>query len=249
MRIFKGFAVAFVLLLAIMSAVSVLSQETTGGLQGTVRDASGAVVPNATVALTGSSLVGTKSQTSDSNGYYRFANLPPGNYTLTVEAKGFNSLKRSDITIGVGHLPTLDLALKIGTTDTVVEVSGEAPVIDVSTVRTMTNVDQQIIADVPHGRSFQSVIQFAPSARNEPLAGQGGGTGGSLPGSSGNGLGYGFSVGGAADSENSYLVEGQDTENISGGYSKANVPFQFIQEVQVKTSGIEAEQVALLAAS
>jgi hypothetical protein len=102
-------------------------------------------------------------------------------------------------------------------------------------------VTTDVIADVPHGRSFQSVIQFAPSARNEPLAGQSGGTGGAPPGSAGNGLAYGFSVGGAADSENSYLVEGQDTENISSGYSKANVPFEFIQEVQVKTSGIEAE--------
>src|SRR5260370_42674659 len=84
-------------------------------------------------------------------------------------------------------------------------------------------------------------------ARNEPLAGASangmgsGGTGGSLPGSSGNGQTFGFSICGAADSESSYLVEGQNTENNSGGYSKANVPFQFIQEVEVKTSGIEAE--------
>src|ERR1700694_2631262 len=84
-------------------------------------------------------------------------------------------------------------------------------------------------------------------ARNEPLAGYSvngtgtGGTGGSLPGSSGNGQGFGYSIGGAADSETTYLVEGQDTENNSGGYSKANVPFQFIQEVEVKTSGSEAE--------
>ena len=46
---------------------------------------------------------------------------------------------------------------------------------------------------------------------------------------------------GAADSESSYLVEGQDTENISGGYSKANVPMEFIQDVDIKTSGVEAE--------
>jgi hypothetical protein len=89
------------------------------------------------------------------------------------------------------------------------------------------------------------VIQFAPMARNEPLdgasAGMTGNSGGSLPGSAGNGLGYGFSIGGAADSESSYLVEGQDTENVAGGASNANVPFQFIQEVQVKTSGVEAE--------
>ena len=220
----KRFTLILALLLAALTTS--VAQETTGGLQGIVKDASGAVVPNATISLTGSNLVGTKSQTSDTNGYYRFANLPPGSYTLTVEAKGFNTLKRSDITIGVGHLPTLDIALKVGTTDTVVEVTSEAPVIDVTTARTMTNVNQDVLADVPHGRSFQSVIQFAPSARNEPLAGNTlGGTGGSLPGSSGNGQNVGFSIGGAADSENAYLVEGQDTENISGGYSKANVPY------------------------
>jgi hypothetical protein len=81
-------------------------------------------------------------------------------------------------------------------------------------------------------------------ARNEPLAGGqmvGGGTGGALPGSSGNGGEVGYSFGGAADSESMYLVEGQDTENISGGASQANAPFELIQEVQIKTSGIEAE--------
>jgi hypothetical protein len=241
MRLSKGYTLVLWLLLAALSATLAIAQETTGGLQGTVKDPNGAVIPKATVTITGSTLVGSKTQTTDSTGYYRFANLPPGTYSMNVTASGFSTLKREGIVIEVGHLPTLDLALKVGASETVVEVTGEAPVIDVTTARTMTNVTPDVIADVPHGRSFQSVIQFAPSARNEPLAGQAGGTGGALPGSSGNGLGYGFSVGGAADSENSYLVEGQDTENISGGFSKANVPFQFIQEVQVKTSGIEAE--------
>jgi hypothetical protein len=62
-----------------------------------------------------------------------------------------------------------------------------------------------------------------------------------MPGSSGNGQSFGYSIGGAADSESSYLVEGQDTENISGGYSHANVPMDFIQEVDMKTSGVNAE--------
>ena len=145
----------------------------------------------------------------------------------------------------MGHLPSLDLTLAVGAAGTVVEVSGEAPVIDVTTNTNQTNVTQDVINDVPHGYSFQSVIQFSPMARNEPLmggsAGMTGNAGGSLPGSNGNGQSVGFSVGGGSDSENQYLVEGQDTENISGGASGANVPFQFIQEVQVKSSGIEAE--------
>ena len=233
-------------LCAVLFFVSaVYAQETTGGLQGTVTDPSGAVVAHAQVVLTGTSLVGTRDVQTDGNGYYHFTNLPPGDYTLTVSAKGFKTLKRGSLTVEVGHLPTLDLKLDVGASETVVEVSEAAPVIDVTTTHTINNITQDVIQDVPHGRSFQSVIQFAPAARNEPLAGNntfyGAGTGGSSQSSSSNGQAFGYSVGGAADSENSYLVEGQDTSNIAGGYSMANVPFEFIQEVQVKSSGIEAE--------
>src|SRR6185436_18590858 len=189
-------------------------------------------------------LVGDKQMKTDSNGYYRFANLPPGNYTITVKAEGFKTLKKESTELLVGHLPTLDFTLEVGGTESVIEVSSEAPLVDVTTTTNQTNVTEDLISNTPHGLSFQSMIQFAPMARNEPLAGGqmvGGGTGGALPGSSGNGGEVGYSIGGAADSESMYLVEGQDTENISGGASQANVPFEFIQEVQIKTSGIEAE--------
>jgi Carboxypeptidase regulatory-like domain len=244
------FGMFAVLFSALLLAVNVFAQETTGGLQGTVKDPSGAVISKAQVELTGAALAGKKSLETDNSGYYRFANLPPGTYMVTAKAGGFSELKREGVTIEVGHLPTLDLVLPIGAAGTVVEVTGEAPVIDVTTNQNQTNVTSDVIANEPHGYSFQSVIQFAPMARNEPLGGMtqagmgtggAGGTGGSTPGSSGNGQQFGYSVGGASDSENGYLVEGQDTEQLSGGYSKANVPFQFIQEVQIKSSGIEAE--------
>jgi hypothetical protein len=240
---FGMFAVCLFSVLLLIS--NVFAQETTGGLQGNVKDPSGAVVSKASVELTSPALEGSKRLETDGSGYYRFANLPPGKYTVTVKASGFSELKREGIGIEVGHLPTIDLTLAVGAAGTVVEVTGEAPAIDVTTNSNNTNVTSDVINDVPHGYSFQSVIQFAPMARQEPLAGGSSGmtgnSGGSLPGSAGNGLAFGFSVGGGADSENSYLVEGQDTENISGGASQANVPFQFIQEVQVKSSGIEAE--------
>src|SRR5947208_4032082 len=231
----------------LLLTTTVFAQETTAGLQGTVKDPSGAVVPNATVVVTADTLVGHKTLKTDGNGYYRFANLPPGLYAITVKAEGFSTLKKEGLLLEVGHLPTQDLTLQVGKTETVVEVSGEAPLVDVTSNTSQTNLTQDIINNAPHGYSFQSVIQYAPMARNEPLASYFvngssiGGTGGDLPGSSGNGGTVGFSIGGAADSESAYLVEGQDTENISAGYSNADVPFDFIQEVQVKTSGIEAE--------
>ncbi len=237
------FAVCLFSLLLLVS--NVFAQETTGGLQGTVKDPSGAVVAKATVELTGSAQAGSKKLETDNSGYYRFANLAPGTYTVTVKASGFSELKREGIAIEVGHLPNVDLTLAVGAAGTVVEVTGAAPVIDVTTTTNQTNLTSDVIDNAPHGMSFQSMIQFAPMARSEPLAGGSAGmtgnAGGSLPGSAGNGTTVGFSIGGAADSESSYLVEGQDTENNSGGASAANVPFQFIQEVQIKTSGIEAE--------
>jgi len=109
--------VRFCVLLAIVAvlflAVGLQAQETTGGLQGTVKDSAGAVVPKATVELTGA-IVGARTLQTDATGYYRFANLPPGNYAVTVKMQGFKTLKRQGITIEVGHLPTLDLTLKVG---------------------------------------------------------------------------------------------------------------------------------------
>jgi hypothetical protein len=225
----------------LLSGVCVFAQETTGGLQGTIKDASGAVVTGAHVVVTGTALEGSKALDTDSSGYYRFANLPPGTYAVTVTSKAFKTAKREGINIAVGHLPTVDITLEVGTASEVVEVTGAAPLIDTTTNSAQTNVTQDIIENAPHGYTFQSVIQYAPMARNEPLSGAMGGNGGAIPGSSGNGYGVGFMIGGAADSESQYLVEGQDTEDISGGASRAQVPFDFIQEVQVKTSGIEAE--------
>jgi hypothetical protein len=142
-------------LAVLLLAASVFGQETTAGLQGTVKDSTGAVVANANVVVTGASLTGSKSADTDGSGYFRFANIPPGSYTVTVTAKGFAALRREGLVLEVGHLPTVDFALQVGASETVVEVTGAAPAIDVTTNVTQTNITQEIVQNVPHGRSFQ----------------------------------------------------------------------------------------------
>jgi len=242
---FRGFfAILALFSLTFLWVAGVCAQETSGALQGTVKDATGAAVANAHVALTSPTLVGTKAYDTDSKGYYHFANLPSGVYTLTATAAGFGTLTRTNLSIAVGSLPTIDLKLSVNSVTENVQVSGEQPQIDVSTMSTQTTISPEVVTYVPHGTSFQSVIQFAPMARNEPLMGStsmGNGSGATSPGNGSNGGSVGYSIGGAADSENAYLVEGQETADIIGGYSHTNVPFDFVQEVQVKTSGVEAE--------
>jgi hypothetical protein len=239
-----GFAVGFV---AATEQQSAYCQETTGGLQGTVKDPSGAVVPRATVTATTPTLVGAKVTESDASGYYHFSNLPAGTYTIKAEAKGFDTLKREGLVIEVGHLPTVDLTMKVGQVSTEVVVNeNEAPLIDETTTTTLTNIPKEALQNLPHGTSFQSVIQFAPAARQEPLMGMseysnGNGNGATSPGNGSNGGAFGFSIGGGSDSENSYLVEGQETADIIGGFSHTNIPMDFISEVQMKTSGVDAQ--------
>ncbi len=227
----------------ITSAGLCFGQETTGALQGTVKDGTGAVIPGAKITVSTPTLVGTKVLTSDSKGYYHFSNLPPGTYVITVEDAGFKTLKVQNVLLEVGHSPTVDLTLAVGAESSVVDVASEATQVDVTSVTTQSNITQDVIDNVPHGRSFQSVIQFAPSASNEPLMGNTStnGSGSVSPGNGSNGQSFGYSIAGGSDSENSYLVEGQETANLIGGYSHTQVPFDFISEVQVKTSGIAAE--------
>lgn len=246
MRKVALFAFATILMAVMSGSTDLTAQETTGGLQGTVKDPTGAVVPHAKVVVRGTSLVGSKELETDGSGYYRFINLPPGTYTITVDAKGFKFLKREGLDIAVGHFPVVDLMLEVGSATTLIEVNAGAPLVDTATNTTVNNVTEDVINYVPHALSFQSILQFAPMARNEPLMGGSipgafKGTGGCSPTGCSNGAAVGYQVGGAADSENSYLVEGQSTNNLIGGYSHTNVPFDLIDEVEIKSSGIEAE--------
>jgi hypothetical protein len=215
--------------LALVLFPSAFAQETTAGLQGTVKDPSGAIVPKAKVEVSSPSLLGAKKMDTD-QGYYRFANLPAGVYTLTVTATGFRVNKQENIILEVGHLPTLDVRMEVGAVSETVEVSAQSALIDPTQSKVQTNISQNTIMNLPtQSMSYQSVIQFAPGARYEPLQ--------SSNGSANNG----FQINGASNSENSYLVNGQETANILDGHSQANVPMDFIDEVQVKTSGFEAE--------
>jgi outer membrane receptor protein involved in Fe transport len=143
-----------------------------------------------------------------------------------VSAQGFRTYRQGGIDLTVGRMPTLDVKLEVGAVAETVEVTGEAPVVDVTQSKVATTVQHEVLDNLPKGRSFQTLIPFAPGARTEPLQG---------------GTGKGFQIDGASDGENVYMVDGVNITNIQNGGVGKDFQTDFIQEVQVKTSSFEAE--------
>jgi outer membrane receptor protein involved in Fe transport len=225
--------VKWLLLAAVLAALGVgpgaWAQETTAGIQGTVKDPSGGSVANATIEVSGRALIGTRKAQTDATGNYRFTALPPGVYTMTVAASGFRTSKLEGIDLSVGRLPNIDVDLQVGAVAETVEVSESTTLIDTTQSKVAVAVSQEILQSIPKGRSFQSVIPFAPGARQEPLQ------------SGRDSRDNGFQIDGASDSENVYLIDGVNTTDIQNGGVGKGFQMDFIQEVQIKSSSFEAE--------
>lgn len=215
------------------------AQETTAAIQGTVTDPTGAVVPNARITATSDKLIRPAATTTDSHGFYRLNALPPGTYALTVNGAGM-AAKATNLSLSAGDLPNLNITLTAAGTEAVIDVSSSVAMVDVTQSKVETTITQEILDEIPKGRSFQSVIPFAPGARQEPLQTPYAATtavGAVLNGNRTNG----FQIDGASDAENVYMSEGVNVTGIVGGGVGYNVPMEFVQDVQVKSSSFEAE--------
>jgi hypothetical protein len=217
----KGPALVVLCLLALLWAIPAIAQEQTGSIQGTVRDSSGAVLPGVIIEARSSALVGASTAVSDAQGVYRFPALPPGTYTITATLQGFNAQKMTG-TITLGQLLRVDLTLPVGGVAETVQVTGEAPLIDTKQNATFATVSRDMIDRIPKGRDFTDVIAVAPGANAESKSG-------------------GTQVDGASGSENRFIIDGMDTTNLQNGVSGKSMLVDFIQEVQVKSSGYNAE--------
>ena len=215
-------ALAMVLCLAAIA----VGQKTTGNIEGTVTDPNGAVVPNATVAAkaTGTTAGGTLTTTTDANGYFQFAQVPVGTYDVTATGSGF-STARQQVTVVIDRAAAANFQLAVGQTGVVVDVVADSSVtVDPTDTKIDTSITKQVIDALPKGTQFTSLLKTAPNVRPEPLSG-------------------GFQIDGASGSENVFIVDGQEVTNFRTGVLNANnnVPFELLQEVQVKSTGYEAE--------
>jgi len=228
----KKFSILFsVFALLLCFGTMAFGQETTGDIEITVKDPQGAVVPNVSVTIesaAGSSTSGFKrTVTTDNQGFVRVLKLAPGLYTITAAAtSGFAERIIPNVPVGLGKVTPVTIDLGIGNIDpnTVTVNSTDVNPIDTSSTKIETTISSQTAELLPKGISFASILKVSAATRPEPLSGQ-------------------FQIDGASGSENVFIIDGQEVTNVRTGVLDAtsDLPFQLVQEVQIKSSGFEAE--------
>ena len=219
MRLLRTCAALFAVLLLALPAVA---QEQTGSIQGVVKDSSGAVLPGVTVEARSPSAVGVSTAVTNANGIYRFPALPPGSYEVSASLQSFVPAKITDAVVTLGKQLTIDLTLKLAGVSESVTVTGESPIIDVKQNAAFATIQREAIERMPKGRDFQSILKTAPGAQDEAKSG-------------------GIQIDGASGSENRFVIDGVDTTNLQSGVSGKTMLLDFVNEVQVKSSGYNAE--------
>src|SRR5712692_9749576 len=140
---------AGVLLVFALSAGSVMAQSTYGTLLGTVRDATGAVVPQASIAVTEVTTNISKTGVANERGDYEIPNLLPGTYEITISGSGFKKFIRRGILLEPRAEVRVDAALEVGGTKTIVEVIAAAPVITTETATVSDTEKSQELTQLP----------------------------------------------------------------------------------------------------
>ena len=127
-----------VIVCALAAATGAVAQGTTGSVNGTVSDNSGAVLPGVTVTATGPALMGAQSAVSNEQGQYRFPRLPPGMYRVEYQLPGFTTVVREGIQVQISFAATVNVQLQVATLNETVTVTGASPVVDTQNTQIQT---------------------------------------------------------------------------------------------------------------
>jgi hypothetical protein len=212
-------------LVACLLAVTAFAQ-TTGNIDGTVVDSNGSPLPGVSIELKSPSLQGTRAVVTDASGRYRFPSVPPGKYAVTAVLAGFRKVERTGVEVVLSGTATVPIKLEISVSQEVV-VTGEAPVVDTTSTENGLNIRKEVVQKLPLGRNYASAVEMSPGVGFDPADTQG--------------RALSFSIYGATSIENQYLVDGVNTTNVIRGFQGKALTSEFVEEVQIKAGGWEAE--------
>ena len=210
----------------------VQSQATTGTIEGSVTDQTGAVLPGVTISVKSVETGLVRTLLSDDHGLFRAPLLPVGRYDVSAEFTGFSRFEQAGVALTVGQTVTLPIRLTVSGTTQEVSVTEQVPVVEATRTQVSSTVDDRAVANLPvNGRNFIDFVLLTPGVSRDVRAGD-------------------ISFAGQRGTLNSLVVDGADTNNTffgqaSGRTGSGRAPFQFsqdaVKEFQVNSNGYSAE--------
>ncbi len=155
--------------LGILLAAPFAGAQSTGGrIRGTVTDPSGGAVATATITLINEATHATRSVQSGANGEYIFIEAPVGSYEIDLTVKGFKKYVRRGIVLDLNQVLTVDLALQLGGSTEVVEVTGAPPVVDTTSTQLGAVVNERATTELPlNTRDTYQLLQLQPGVQSQ----------------------------------------------------------------------------------
>jgi Carboxypeptidase regulatory-like domain/TonB dependent receptor/TonB-dependent Receptor Plug Domain len=205
----------------LLAVATVVTQEQTGSVRGVVRDVQGGVLPGVAVAISNDNGVALQIVT-DAAGGYRYPALPPGRYEVVARLDGFDPVRVVDVALVLGAQLTIDLTLRPAGVAERVEVVGGSPRLAITQATRATSFASEEFERLPRGRDFTAIAAYAPGANDERKAG-------------------GIAIDGSTGAENRVMIDGMETTDTWIGTPGQYLATDFVEEVQVKSSGYSAE--------
>src|SRR6202521_1160376 len=228
-----GIAVSFALLSCAADAAAQASR-VGATLEGTVRDTSGAVIPNAKVTLHNSLTNQSRTVTADEQGFFRAEQLAVGSYEVRVEQTGFAPYRQPGVGASLGQTVHLDIVLAPASASEQVTVNAQTSSLDPSQSSVVSSVDQERIEELPvRSRNYLDFVLLAPGVSSSPIPS---GASGSAPLT-----GSGFTFGGLRSRSNNLSIDGLDNNDEYTGSSRTELSPEIVQEFQVVNNGLSAE--------
>ena len=215
------------LLLSLIGFAASARAQVPGSIVGTIRDASGGVLPGATITVSGPALQRENLTTvTADNGTYRVTPLPPGRYDVLVVFSGFNPQVQRDVEVGINQEVTLDLNLSLAAIRETIDVKAETPMVAATRSDLTSRVSTETIDTLPlNGRNFEDLIALVAGAKPEPAGQQG----------------ADVSIFGERGTAISFILDGGDNNDPVNGGALQRFSQDSIQEFEVITTGYQAE--------
>ena len=239
--LFAHLAVFFVI--ATIPVPAALRAQVAGGtLFGTISDPTSRAVPQAQIVTKNVATGVERTATTNADGFYTIVNLLPGEYQITISAAGFNTEIKTGITVNVGAQQTFDLTLHLGTVSHRVEVTTEAPAVQVTSSEISATVNATTVRELPlNGRSWTDLAALQPGVdtiQTQPSFATGSDRGN-------RGFGQQLTISGARPQQNNYRLDGVSLNDYANGAPGSvlggNLGVDAIQEFSVLTSNYSAE--------